>query len=529
MERGTIMRKNNRQLKSYISWVLLFVLVFTCTATPCTVAKASEIKEDTSSVVEFNGHKYMYYQGGISWYKAKEECEEKGGYLVVISSQEEQDFLNEYIKDLQKNKLLTKQDIWIGASISNGVMSWVKDESNNYVNWASGEPNNVFNKQDCVMMYTTLSENGTLGKWNDENGNGRDWSGYELWNIGYICEWDENQSKEDSADVVEFNGHKYIYYQGGISWYKAKEECEKKGGHLVVISSQEEQEFLNEYIVELVKSGQLKKPNIWIGAKMQNSKINWVVNENNNIYTNWQSGEPNNYGSIEDCVMMYTSLAWQKPVGKWNDECGNGRSYEDAYAIGTFGYICEWDEEPSTYSIRMLSYLPTMVIGKGDSCGAGVQLEKGGSIVKDGASFSIVSSDTNVVSISNICEELDGTFFSINGEGEGKAVITVSEHLSGAKYSTVVQVNKGIYTYNADALPKYYDRENECNGYIDGMYIDEFTIKSKSAAGRVVSFNVYNTTCACGAVDVYNGDGKIIKSEFIYRSSNCYVNIIKYN
>lgn len=143
-----------------------------------------------NGILYYEGHKYQYFEGGISWYQAESKCEELGGHLVVITSKEEQENLNDYVKELQKQGQLTKQDIWIGANIKDKKITWVTQEKCDYTNWNAGEPNNVFSIQDCVMMYTPLSVNGALGYWNDENGNGRDWSGYNLWQIGYICEWD---------------------------------------------------------------------------------------------------------------------------------------------------------------------------------------------------------------------------------------------------------------------------------------------------------------------------------------------------
>lgn len=143
--------------------------------------------------------KYQYFEGGISWYDAQAKCEELGGHLLVISSAEEQEFINSYVEGLRQAGNLTKQNIWLGATITDGVMQWVTDEEVEYTNWADGEPNNVFGVQDCVMMYTALSVNGGIGYWNDENGNGRDWRGYRLSDTGYICEWEAGYNLKNNA------------------------------------------------------------------------------------------------------------------------------------------------------------------------------------------------------------------------------------------------------------------------------------------------------------------------------------------
>lgn len=61
-------------------------------------------------------------------------------------------------------------------------------------------------------------------------------------------------------DAVEFNGNYYKVYEESMIWSKAKSYCESIGGHLVVITSKEEQDFL----IKLTNSS--SKRNMWIGA-----------------------------------------------------------------------------------------------------------------------------------------------------------------------------------------------------------------------------------------------------------------------
>lgn len=186
------------------------------------------------------------------------------------------------------------------------------------------------------------------------------------------------------------------------------------------------------------------------------------------------------------------------------------------------------------FQIKMYSEIPTMVLGKGRNIGAAVQLDKNGEVVTEGVSFSIVSSDSNIVSVGNIRDETDGTFFNINAINEGETVITVTENLSGIVFSTLVQVNSGIVTFNAEAMPEFYDKKNKYNVYVDGMYIDDFSDSSSGGGGgrsgsnlKRITFNVYNTLSSYGVVDVYDAEGKLIKSELIDRFSDGYATSIK--
>lgn len=78
--------------------------------------------------------------------------------------------------------------------------------------------------------------------------------------------------------------------------------------------------------------------------------------------------------------------------------------------------------EYSSYEIKLYSEVPAMVVGKDRSIGAAVQLENNG-IVVDDADYSFASSNNNIVSLTDIRKETDGTYFTIKGNNEGTAII----------------------------------------------------------------------------------------------------------
>ena len=57
----------------------------------------SELSDDEEQyeIYEYNGNKYSLFDIGLSWTQAKEYCEELGGHLISINSQDEQMFVNE--------------------------------------------------------------------------------------------------------------------------------------------------------------------------------------------------------------------------------------------------------------------------------------------------------------------------------------------------------------------------------------------------------------------------------------------------
>ncbi len=180
----------------------------------------------------------------------------------------------------------------------------------------------------------------------------------------------------------------------------------------------------------------------------------------------------------------------------------------------------------STYELKLYSDVPPMIVAKGDSIGGAIQLEKNGVKCDEDCAYTFACSNNNVATITDITDKEDGTFFTINGVDVGEAIITITENNSGAIYSAKVQVNNGVLTYNAEALPTYYDKKNVCNGYIGGMYIDEFKSTEKNDTTISVSFNVYNSVNIVGAVDVYDENGNLKESHQIKRFDGGFVTSI---
>jgi hypothetical protein len=99
------------------------------------------------------------------------------------------------------------------------------------------------------------------------------------------------------------NGHQY-YLLSQSSWDDAEARAVTLGGHLVTINNQAENDFITTTF-----SGYT---DIWIGFTDQAIEGTWVwISGETPSYTNWNSGEPNNFGN-EDYGMIY-------PGGTWND------------------------------------------------------------------------------------------------------------------------------------------------------------------------------------------------------------------
>lgn len=162
-------------------------------------SKPEEIPSDS---LEFNGHKYKFYDNSMTWEEAKAFCEEQGGHLVTITSADEQNAIYQYAKQFDVHS-----DIWIGisdAEVEGDWSHWITGEEVTFTNWGTGEPDNYQGiEQDYgVMCMEHKSGSGyevQPGQWDDIAANGETASGY------FICEWDNNETVFEAGDGSEEN------------------------------------------------------------------------------------------------------------------------------------------------------------------------------------------------------------------------------------------------------------------------------------------------------------------------------------
>lgn len=146
------------------------------------VIKVSHSDDNMSKPVEtsyFKGHKYELYNESMTWESAKLFCEKKGGHLVTISDEKE----NEFVNGMRCRNLSTdyQQSIWLGGSdaANEGTWSWITGEPFTYSSWEPNEPNGG-TSQNYLQMYSS-------GNWDDvQNEAGR----------FVVCEYDSVQPKQ---------------------------------------------------------------------------------------------------------------------------------------------------------------------------------------------------------------------------------------------------------------------------------------------------------------------------------------------
>ncbi len=99
----------------------------------------------------YGNHCYKYYGTPENWGAAAIVCQNWGGYLAVVTSAGENQFVDS----------VCAANCWLGAAdvVSEWLWIWITQEPWGYTNWSAGEPNNAGN-EDCLMMWSN-------GLWND--------------------------------------------------------------------------------------------------------------------------------------------------------------------------------------------------------------------------------------------------------------------------------------------------------------------------------------------------------------------------
>lgn len=144
-----------KRLSVAVGMILVFLGV-------CRVADAS---------IAFNGHFYdVVVDQQASWDQAKAASAGLGGYLVAITSAEEQQF----VESLLLSGGFPSGGYWIGLrEVTEGVYVWDNGEPLAYTHWYPGEPNNGWGDEDRgQMLWTSDSDLDSYyeprrGFWND--------------------------------------------------------------------------------------------------------------------------------------------------------------------------------------------------------------------------------------------------------------------------------------------------------------------------------------------------------------------------
>jgi hypothetical protein len=106
---------------------------------------------------EADGNRYAFCFHRLSFAAAQTDCEEQGGDLISIHSEQEQSELLQLATDHN-----VSHDFWLGLTDAEyeGEFEWVDGSYADYTNWGGGEPNDAGGNEDCAQLTGS-------GAWND--------------------------------------------------------------------------------------------------------------------------------------------------------------------------------------------------------------------------------------------------------------------------------------------------------------------------------------------------------------------------
>ena len=157
----------------------------------------SESKEETSTVSESKApeiiHTYEVIAGDLSWEDAKNACEERGGYLATITSEEEY----EKISEMADRSGLTY--LWLGAKLQSDTeewkqAGWITGEDWTFDNWYPGEPSRQDTdgtKELFLCMWKAKYNEEEIGwTFNDQRNDIVGAFPKIAGKVGYVCEYE---------------------------------------------------------------------------------------------------------------------------------------------------------------------------------------------------------------------------------------------------------------------------------------------------------------------------------------------------
>ena len=259
--------------------------------------------ESRQMLATFGGYEYVLTEPNLTWDEAQADAAAKGGWLVIIDSQAENDFLVESFGNENYYIGLTDAD-------SEGEFRWTSGVLPDYTNFAPWEPNNWENREDHAVI------NGESGFWFD-------WDG-SVAGIGIV--------EIPPTETFEFNNATYRLTPDGMTWDQADAFAQSVGGELVKIENQAENDWL---------TATFGSEFYFIGANDVSSEGDFVWSDGSPIdYQNWSPGEPNNWENREDHAVIYGATgAWfdwdGRAAGRGIVEIKNGPTNPGQIALET--------------------------------------------------------------------------------------------------------------------------------------------------------------------------------------------------
>lgn len=198
-----------------------------------------------------------------------------------------------------------------------------------------------------------------------------------------FAHWREKDSSAPVASTSKDN-HTYELYDLSMSWTEAKAFCEKKGGHLVCITSAEE----NDCILDLAQKG--TKGFYAIGAESEGTPGTWRwVTGEEFAWKNWdtQYAEGNTPGESYAFLISIENPP-NKQSGEWIDSPDKCQD-SNYYYYGNGGFICEYEGQIKDISDCTITVMNDLFVYDGTEKKPGVTVQLGDTVLNEADHYEI--------------------------------------------------------------------------------------------------------------------------------------------
>ena len=182
-------------------------------ATVSNIGRAEAIKTTENSI-------YALFDMALPYDEAEAVCSLMGGHLVTITSEKEQELVN----DIIENGSYYQYYIGLSDETENGMYFWGNGEPYNYTNLTGSSRAN--------LTAVTINSDGS---WTEAISNKR--------KTGFICELEID--KMIPANTAKFGGSRYEIYDCSLTYEQALTFAKAKGGKLAEIETDSENKLLS--------------------------------------------------------------------------------------------------------------------------------------------------------------------------------------------------------------------------------------------------------------------------------------------
>ncbi|XP_071788687.1 macrophage mannose receptor 1-like [Asterias amurensis] len=295
-----------------------------CSSVDPQMEECTKLHEDAFGSSVKPGICYLMTGNRLPWQMAVDECKGKGGSLIDVEDQTENDLIAARHRDFRPSQV----NHWLGQNDRAVEWTWqylnaTPTCSGVFLNWDNGQPNGEAT-QNCIMMYKN-------GLWHDRDCTD---SYYVTCKIRTVVDeateapcttptpdectilWGEN-----AFGISSKPGTCYQMALSTETWVDGAAYCQDKGWSLVDV----EDEMENAELTEKYKKLRSSYAQYWIGQNERASPGTWQYVDatpgDSGVYVNWASGQPNG-GGQQNCIMMDITQD-----GLWEDKACTERHY----------------------------------------------------------------------------------------------------------------------------------------------------------------------------------------------------------